>query len=61
MITSGHIIMNDPKQIKIWVQVAMTIVLGMFCLCLISSESMDSPKLKWSFGIIGLLIGYWLK
>jgi uncharacterized membrane protein len=53
--------MIDPKNIKIWVQVGMTAILAIFCLYLISSENSDSPKLKWSFGIVGLLIGYWLK
>jgi len=53
--------MMDPKQIKILVQVGMTVVLGVFCIYLISYENSDSAKLKWSFGIVGLLIGYWLK
>ena len=52
---------NDPKVIKLWVQVAITGALGLFSIFLIYTEPSDSVKLKWSFGIIGIIIGYWLK
>jgi len=53
--------MNDYEKIKIRVQVGITIIAGLFSIYLISTEGDNSSKLKWAFGIIGLLIGYWLK
>ena len=52
---------NDPKVIKIWAQVAVSAILLFSSLILIFSEPADSAKLKWAFGIIGIIIGYWLK
>lgn len=52
---------NTPSKTKIWVQVILTAVLGLFTIYLIAHEPDDSVKLKWAFGIIGIIIGYWLK
>jgi hypothetical protein len=51
----------DAKQIRVWMQVAITCGLGLFCLVLVYQLPDESPKLKWAFGIIGIIIGYWLK
>lgn len=53
--------MNDPKIIKIWVQIAMSAILLLFSSCIIWCEPCDSDKLKWAYGIVGIIIGYWLK
>jgi hypothetical protein len=52
---------SDPKNIKLWVQVIITVALGGFSMYLIKTEPPDSVKLKWAFGIVGIVIGYWLK
>lgn len=52
---------NDPKQIKIWMQIFVSVILLLFSLYTIYTEPADSAKLKWSFGVVGIIIGYWLK
>ncbi len=52
---------NDPKVIKVWVQVILTALLLLFSIAIIIFEPPDSVKLKWAFGTIGIIIGYWLK
>jgi hypothetical protein len=51
----------DSKVIRTWMQVFITAILGIFCLGLVALLPDESPKLKWAFGIIGIIIGYWLK
>lgn len=51
----------DVKQVKVWAQVVISGILLLFSIYLISSEPADSVKLKWAFGIVGIVIGYWLK
>ena len=53
--------MNDPKKIRAWTQLGISLVLLIFSIWLIASEQADSVKLKWAFGIVGIIIGYWLK
>jgi hypothetical protein len=51
----------DPKKIRVIVQVGLTVVLLPTTVYSIINEPAESAKLKWAFGIVGLLIGYWLK
>jgi len=48
-------------HMKAWVQIAITAILLVFCIYLLCTESNDSALQKWAFGIIGIVIGYWLK
>lgn len=50
-----------PDKLKIQVQVGITAVLLVFCIYVIATEPSDSDKLKWAFGVVGIIIGYWLK
>jgi hypothetical protein len=52
---------NDPKTIRTWVQVIISAILLIVSILIIVFESSDSVKLKWAFGIVGIIIGYWLK
>ncbi len=52
---------NANSTLKIKTQIGVTTILGIFSLYLILTEPTDSDKLKWAFGIIGIIIGYWLK
>ena len=52
---------TDPKTIKVWVQVGLTLVFGGLAVYLVATEPQDSSKLKWAYGVIGIIIGYWLK
>jgi hypothetical protein len=53
--------MNDPKKLRAWAQLVLSATLLVFCVWIIGNEASDSVKLKWAFGIIGIIIGYWLK
>lgn len=52
---------DNPKIIKIWVQIGVTAILLLFSIYLVSTVDDSSSKLKWAYGIIGIIIGYWLK
>jgi len=49
------------KNIKPIIQIVITAVLLLFSMWLIFYEPETSNKLKWAYGIIGIIIGYWLK
>ena len=51
----------DVKKLRAWVQVGITIVFGVAAIYLVFNEPQDSSKIKWAYGIIGIIIGYWLK
>lgn len=53
--------MTSTSKTKIKVQIGVTAILGLFSIYLIATEPANSDKLKWAFGIIGIIIGYWLK
>lgn len=53
--------MGDSDKVKICVQIGITFILGIFAVILIYIEPDASSKLKWAYGIIGILLGYWLK
>jgi hypothetical protein len=53
--------MVDVKKIRTWAQVVISAILLIFSIYIIIIEPADSSKLKWAFGIIGIIIGYWLK
>lgn len=52
---------REFARAKLRVQIIITAILGGFCIYLIACETQDSSKIKWAYGIIGLLVGYWLK
>lgn len=52
---------DNLKEIKAKMQVGITIVLGIFCLGELVFQPDNSTVQKWSFSIIGIIIGYWLK
>lgn len=53
--------MNDLEKIRAKVQVGITIVLGLFSVFEIATQPEDGSIQKWAIGIIGIIIGYWLK
>lgn len=53
--------MNEWKQkTKVITQVGITFILLVTCLILIFGNFPDDNK-KWAFGVIGVLVGYWLR
>jgi hypothetical protein len=53
--------MTANTRLKIKIQAGVTTVIGLVAIYLIITEPANSDKLKWSYGIIGLILGYWLK
>jgi FtsH-binding integral membrane protein len=51
----------EIKKAKFYVQVGLTGILLAVSILLICQEPETSNKLKWAYGIIGIVIGYWLK
>ncbi len=49
------------KETKLLVQIILTVLLGLLAIYLIVVEPQESVKLKWAFGTVGIIIGYWLK
>jgi len=52
---------EDLKRLKLKVQIWITSVAGLFSMAIIVLEPTESWLVKWAIGIIGLIIGYWLK
>ncbi len=52
---------DEIKKIRIKTQIGITSVLGLFCLFILIYEPSDHPLNKWAIGIIGTILGYWLK
>ncbi len=52
---------EDLKKLKLKVQIWITGVLGLFSMGIIIYEPAESALVKWAIGIIGIIIGYWLK
>lgn len=52
---------DDLKIIRLKVQIWITGILGLFSIGIITFEPSESALVKWAIGIIGIIIGYWLK
>jgi len=52
---------DELKKIRLKVQIWITFALGLFSMAIIIFEPTDSALVKWAIGIIGIIIGYWLK
>jgi len=53
--------MASRSTLKVKLQFAISLIVLVVAIYLIISEPNNSDKLKWAFGIFGLVIGYWLK
>jgi hypothetical protein len=52
---------DELKKLRLKVQIWITSVLGLFSMGIIIFEPAESALVKWAIGIIGIIIGYWLK
>jgi len=52
---------DELKKLKLKAQIGVTAVLGLFSLGVIIYEPTENWLVKWAIGIIGIIIGYWLK
>lgn len=51
----------DAKKARVAAQLIISSVLLVASLYLVITEPENSAKLKWAFGMIGIIVGYWLK
>lgn len=53
--------MNDrSKTIKLFTQIGVTLIVLITCFIIIFGDYPEA-HVKWAFGIVGVIIGYWLK
>lgn len=52
---------TDDSTISLWMRMAVTLIILLSALFLILSKQYDSEQQKWAFGVIGTVLGYWLK
>lgn len=52
---------NEFDKIRLKVQIWVTSVLGVFSLGVLALAPGESPLFKWAIGVLGIIIGYWLK
>ena len=52
---------EELKKLKLKAQIWITSVLGFFAMGIVVFEPSDSSLVKWAIGVLGIIIGYWLK
>jgi hypothetical protein len=53
--------MSPNVKFKIKVQAFVTGVFAIVSIYLIITEPANSDKIKWAYGTVGIIFGYWLK
>ena len=51
---------KEPPHGRFYVRLGITLLVLSACLYVVLSDRYPSDTLKWAFGMIGLIIGYWL-
>ena len=49
------------QQTTLWVRVLVTLTVLVCALYIILSKQYEPDQQKWAFGVIGTVLGYWLK
>ena len=52
---------EDLKKLRLKTQIGITAALGIFSMYVIIVEPSDTALSKWAVGVVGIIIGYWLK
>jgi len=52
---------NDREKIRLYTRIAITSIILIAGLYIILSQAYQEDYTKWAFGIIGVIVGYWLK
>jgi hypothetical protein len=51
----------EMAKMKLWMQIIVSGVMLVAALFVLMSGKYDEALVKWSIGIIGLVVGYWLR
>jgi hypothetical protein len=52
---------SDATTIDLYMPIVVTGVIGLAALYIILSKKFEAESLKWAYGIIGTIVGFWLK
>ena len=47
--------------VRRWMQVVLSLLVVMAALYLVLLQDADTEAQKWAYGIIGIILGFWLK
>jgi Tfp pilus assembly protein PilV len=51
----------DAQTIDLYMPIVITAVVGLAALYIILSKKFEADSLKWAYGILGTIVGFWLK
>jgi len=54
-------IRRGPDPVQIWMTVVVTLAIGAAALYIVLSDHYGQDSVKWAFGSLGTVVGYWLK
>lgn len=52
---------SDAQTIDLYMPIVVTGVIGLAALYIILSKKFEAESLKWAYGMIGTVVGFWLK
>jgi hypothetical protein len=52
---------SDAQTIDLYMPIVVTGIIGLAALYIILSKKFESDSLKWAYGVIGTIVGFWLK
>jgi hypothetical protein len=61
----SHVELSSQKAaadgVQMWMAIVVTLAIGSAALYVVLSKQYEQDSLKWAFGALGTVIGYWLK
>ena len=52
---------DEASTAALWMRVVVTLIVLLCALYIILSRHYEADQQKWAFGVIGTVLGYWLK
>ncbi len=52
---------RDTRRTKLLVRIWLSLILGLACLYIILFRPTDGTMTAWAGGILGTIVGYWLR
>ena len=51
----------ETSKVRFYVSICLSVLLTFSALYIILSQNFKDPDTKWAYGIVGSMIGYWMK
>jgi hypothetical protein len=61
MVDASDSDQDDTNRIKLYVKIAISAIILAASLYVILAQGFPDAHNKWAFGMIGLVVGYWLR